>query len=81
MINKLQLVVVKYLLVILLVGSNQNALDNPSATDHQNFELHSSEEANLVLKILQLAGVSIKDLQLAGVAAQEEIKGIQQEKR
>ena len=64
-----------------LIGGNQNALYNPSATDHQNFELHSSEEANLVLKILQLAGVAIKDLQLAGVAAQEEIKGIQQEKR
>tara|TARA_R100000234_G_scaffold7788_2_gene4993 strand:+ start:833 stop:1627 length:795 start_codon:yes stop_codon:yes gene_type:complete len=64
-----------------LIGSNKNALYNPSAAGHRNFELHASEETNLVLKILQLAGVSIKDLQLAGVASQEEIKGIQQEKR
>ena len=64
-----------------LIGSNKNALYNPSAVDHQNFELHSSEESKLVLKILQLSGLSIKDLQLTGVAAQEEIKIVQQEKQ
>jgi len=64
-----------------LISGSKNALYNPSATDHQDFELHSSEEGNLVIKILQLAGISIKDLQLTGVAAQEEMKGIQQEKR
>ena len=64
-----------------LISGSKNALYNPSATDHQDFELHSSEESNLVLKILQLAGISIKDFQLTGVAAQEEMKGIQQEKR
>jgi hypothetical protein len=64
-----------------LISGSKNALYNPSAPDHQDFELHSSEENNLVLKILQLAGISIKDLQLTGVAAQEEMKGIQQEKR
>jgi len=64
-----------------LISGSKNALYNPSATDHQDFELHSSEENNLVLKILQLAGIAIKDLQLTGVAGQEEAKGIQQEKQ
>jgi len=64
-----------------LISGSKNALYNPSAADHQDFELHSSEESNLVLKILQLAGISIKDLQLTGAAAQEEMKGIQQEKQ
>ena len=64
-----------------LISGSKNALYNPSATDHQDFELHSSEENNLVLKILQLAGITIKDLQLTGVVRQEEMKRIQQEKR
>ena len=64
-----------------LISGSKNALYNPSATDHQDFELHSSEENNLVLKILQLAGIAIKDFQLTGVAGQEEAKGIQQEKQ
>ena len=64
-----------------LISGGKNALYNPSASGHQDFELHSSEETNLVLKILQLAGIAIKDLQLTGVAGQEEMKGIQQEKR
>ena len=45
-----------------------------------DFELHPSEENNLILKILQLAGVSIKSIELYQVASQEEIKNIQQEK-
>ena len=64
-----------------LISGSKNALYNPSAADHQDFELHSSEENNLVLKILQLAGIAIKDFQLTGVAGQEEAKGIQQEKQ
>ena len=64
-----------------LLGGSKNALYNPSATDHQDFQLHSSEENNLVVKILQLAGIAIKDFQLTGVAAQEEMKGLQQKNR
>lgn len=60
---------------------NNKALWNPSAADKQDFELHASEEKNLVIKILQLAGVSIKDYNLTQIAAQEEIKNIQQEKQ
>ena len=62
---------------------SQNAkkpLYNASALDHQHFELHSSEEKNLVHKILQLAGVSTKDFNTAQFANAEEVKSIQQEK-
>tara|TARA_R100000988_G_scaffold79817_1_gene43324 strand:+ start:146 stop:880 length:735 start_codon:yes stop_codon:yes gene_type:complete len=63
-----------------IISSTGNALYNQT-TDTQHFELHSSEESNLVIKILQLAGVAIKDFNLAQLAAQEEIKNIQQEKQ
>jgi len=45
-----------------------------------NFELHESEEVNLVNRILVLAGIMIKDLTLAQAAQQEEANDIQQEK-
>ena len=64
-----------------LIGSNKNALYNPNAVDHQDFQLHSSEETNLVVKILQLAGVAIKDFNLVQAAAQDEVKSIQLEKQ
>ena len=57
------------------------ALYNASAGDLQDFELHASEENNLVLKILQLAGVGIKDYTLSQAATQKEISKIQQEKQ
>jgi hypothetical protein len=62
---------------------SQNAkkpLYNASAVDHRHFELHSSEEKNLIHKILQLAGVSTKDFNTAQFANAEEAKSIQQEK-
>ena len=46
-----------------------------------DFELHPSEENNLVLKILQLSGLVMKDIGLYQVAAQEEMKDVQQEKQ
>tara|TARA_R100000541_G_scaffold55691_1_gene64705 strand:+ start:1186 stop:1938 length:753 start_codon:yes stop_codon:yes gene_type:complete len=55
------------------------ALFNASlATD---FELHQSEESELVIKILELAGITIKDPQLYPIAAQEEAQNIQQENK
>jgi len=55
-----------------IVGTD--ALYNPDPTKgFKDFELHHSEENNLVIKILQLAGISIKDPQLAGIAAQEDM--------
>jgi len=61
------------------VISGENALFNPNAS--VNFELHSSEENTLVLKILALAGVAIKDVQLAQVAAGKEASITQQQKQ
>ena len=65
------------------VSGTYKALYNasPTASDLQNFELHLSEEANLVIKILQLAGVSMKDQFLTQVAGQKEANDIQQEKQ
>lgn len=51
--------------------------------DSQNsvdFELHSSEEVELVYKILELAGLSINDINMYSIANSEEQETIQQEK-
>ena len=45
-----------------------------------DFELHPSEETELVIKILELAGISTRELQVYQIAAQEEAKNTQQEK-
>tara|TARA_R110002167_G_scaffold130314_7_gene313775 strand:+ start:120 stop:392 length:273 start_codon:yes stop_codon:yes gene_type:complete len=58
---------------------NGEALYNPTTTI--NFELHDSEETELVLKILALAGVVIRDPQLYQIAATEDAKNTQQEKQ
>jgi len=60
---------------------NDKAVHNSGAADLQNFELHESEESELVIKILQLAGISIKDYQLASVASNKEVSTISQEKQ
>jgi hypothetical protein len=56
----------------------ENALYDPNKSI--NFELHSSEENNLVMKILSLAGISMKDAVLYQAAEQQDNKNIQQEK-
>ena len=58
-----------------------SALYDPGQSGHQDFELHESEENNLVLKILQLAGVNLKDSALVQAAAQSEASEIQQQKQ
>ena len=63
------------------VANQGTALYNPTATDHQDFELHSSEENKLVVKILQYAGVTLKDNQLLQAAASKEMSKEQQEKQ
>ena len=50
------------------------------ATTSVNFQLHASEENNLIIKILALAGVAIKDPNMYQIAAAEDNKNIQQEK-
>ena len=50
------------------------------ATKGQDFELHISEENNLVLKILALAGVILQDPGVYQIATAEDQKSIQQQK-
>ena len=51
-----------------------------NANNSTDFELHPADEADLVIKILELAGILIKDLNLYQVMNQEEQETIQQEK-
>jgi hypothetical protein len=60
---------------------NGKALYNANATDLQHFQLHPSEETELVLKILTLAGFTLKDPNLLQIAAGEDAKNTQQEKQ
>ena len=57
------------------------ALYNAGAGDARNFDLHPSEETELVMKILSLAGFTLKDPNLYQTAASEDMKNIQQEKQ
>ena len=56
------------------------ALVNNNDPRYQDFELHPSEETDLIIKILTLAGVTLKDLGLVQLAGTEEARNIQQEK-
>ena len=60
----------------------QIVFDEPlyNAANSVNFELHPSEETELVIKILECAGLLIKDYNMYNVINQEEIETIQQEK-
>jgi len=52
-----------------------------NASTSTNFDMHDSEEVNLVNRILVLAGIALKDLGLFKSASNEEVKDIQQEKQ
>jgi len=60
-----------------MVGDN--ALYNEDSST--NFDLHVSEENNLVLKVLALSGITIKDPTIYQAASAEENKSIQQQKQ
>jgi hypothetical protein len=51
-----------------------------NATNSVNFELHPSEETELVVKILELSGLLIKDYNVYQSAVGEEVRNTQQEK-
>jgi hypothetical protein len=57
----------------------EKALYNASRS--VNFQLHASEETELVFKILELAGIVINKVGLVQTAAQEDAKKIQYEKQ
>jgi len=65
----------------LIDPTTKNALYNPDAGDYKDFELHLSEENNLVIKILQLAGVSIKDVNLTQYSLGKEVATEQKQKQ
>ena len=48
----------------------EDPLYNPSASDHQDFELELESETNLVIEILKLSGVTIREPEVAQAAAQ-----------
>tara|TARA_R110002020_G_scaffold3955_9_gene17393 strand:- start:4775 stop:5506 length:732 start_codon:yes stop_codon:yes gene_type:complete len=58
---------------------NEKAVYNPMPT--RNFSLHISEQADLVIKILKLAGISTEDQQLFQAAAVEDNSNTQQENK
>jgi hypothetical protein len=51
-----------------------------NASNSVDSELHESEETELVIKVLRLAGLAIKDPSVYQIGAQMEAQGIQQEK-
>ena len=51
------------------------------SVNSQNFSLHFSEQADLVIKILKLAGISTEDSTLYQAGSQEEQQNIQQENK
>jgi hypothetical protein len=53
---------------------------NPSVSGYQNFELHASEEHELVIKILAYAGVIIRAADITQVAAQKDQQITQSER-
>lgn len=56
---------------------SNNLYDSSTTTD---FELHPSEETELVIKILELAGIAAKQIDIAQYATGVDNKSIQQEK-
>tara|TARA_Y100001938_G_C7942724_1_gene355129 strand:+ start:55 stop:771 length:717 start_codon:yes stop_codon:yes gene_type:complete len=52
-----------------------------NATNSADFELHASDETELVIKILALAGITLNDPNLYQMAAGEDAKSEQQEKQ
>ena len=59
---------------------NEQALYNNTAPDKQDFEIHASDEEDLVYKILELSGIIMNKPGLVQLAGNEEQQGIQNEK-
>ena len=58
---------------------NEKALYNPDS--YKNFDLHRSEQPDLVAKILKLAGISTEDQLLYQAGAAEEVLNTQQQNK
>ena len=60
---------------------NKKALYNANASDHNHFELHESEQTELVTRILALAGITLKDTNLYQIASNQTNSQTQQQKQ
>ena len=60
---------------------NKKALYNANAADHEHFDLHESEQTELVTRILALAGITLKDNSLFQIASSQTNSQIQQQKQ
>ena len=60
---------------------NEKPLYNHGAADRSDFELHESEEPELVNKILALSGIGLKDYNVVQTATQKELSEKQQQKQ
>ena len=58
---------------------NEKPMYNPAAS--RDIDLDATEQSDVVMKILKLAGISIEAPQVVGVASQEEQMNIQQENK
>ena len=56
-----------------------NPLFNISATDYQDFEIHPSDETEIVIRILSYCGISIRESDIYQIAEGKENKEFQQE--
>jgi len=57
----------------------ENPVYNPSADDHQDFELGPDDEASLIIEILKLSGVTIREAEVSQAAAQIDAVDTQKE--
>lgn len=58
---------------------NDSPFFDNNASDYQDFELPPSDEMNLIIRILQLAGVSIRENEVVQMAKAEEIQDKQEQ--
>ena len=61
-------------------GTVANGVSLYNESNSTFFDLHNSEETELVIKVLELAGVSTKQIDIAQYAGGVDNKSIQQEK-
>lgn len=51
---------------------NGDPLFNPSSVSYQDFEIHPSDETNLIIKILEYSGVTVREIEIVQYAGQKD---------
>jgi hypothetical protein len=62
-----------------VVPGSDAPLFNPAAVDYSDFELPLSDEMNLIVRILQMAGISIREEEVVQAAKSEELHDKQEQ--